>query len=91
MCKHGTTVAMPIAGRVRSIDQCISHIVAALNAGGLTTVACCCGHGHRPGRISLEDGRELFILPSYEAAQALDEKFPLDIHGMTKEQRQAAV
>lgn len=81
MCQHGNTIPMPIGGRVRDIDSCIAHIVAALNAGGLQTVACCCGHGHRPGRISLEDGRELFILPSYEAGQALDRQFPTDIHG----------
>jgi hypothetical protein len=52
---------MPIAGRVRSIDYCIGHIVAALNAGGVETVASCCGHGDQPGTIILADGRELII------------------------------
>lgn len=63
-CDVGTyecTVPMPINGRIRGIDFCISDIVAALNAAGVTTVASCCGHGERDGIISLEDGRELVI------------------------------
>jgi hypothetical protein len=52
---------MPISGRVRSIDHCIGHIVATLNAGGVETVASCCGHGDQPGTIILADGRELII------------------------------
>lgn len=67
MCgKLGTyedVVAMPLNGKVRTIDRCIHHIVAALNAGGVETVACCCGHGERPGRITLADGRELAVYP----------------------------
>lgn len=81
MCQHGDTVPMPSRGRVVDVDRCIAHLVAALNAGGVNTVASCCGHGHRPGRISLEDGRELFVLPTYEAGQKLDATFPLNIHG----------
>jgi hypothetical protein len=54
-------VAMPISGRAVCIDWCIHHIVAALNAAGLKTVACCCGHGRTQGRIDLEDGRVLMI------------------------------
>lgn len=54
-------VGMPLNGRVRGIDWCIHHIVAALNAGGVETVACCCGHGQQEGRIDLADGRILFI------------------------------
>ena len=53
---------MPINGRARCIDFCIHHIVAALNAGGITTVASCCGHKSMPGRIDLEDGRTLAIV-----------------------------
>jgi hypothetical protein len=52
---------MPINGRVQCIDWCIHHIVAALNAANITTVASCCGHGRQPGRITLADGRELTI------------------------------
>lgn len=59
--------AMPINGKVRFIDWCIHHIVAALNAGGVETVACCCGHGEREGRIDLADGRVLRIeQPTHE-------------------------
>ena len=54
-------VCMPLNGRVRCIDRCIHHIVAALNAGGVRTVASCCGHNKNHGRIDLEDGRVLVI------------------------------
>ena len=54
---------MPIRGRVQGIDWCIHRIVAALNAGGVLTVASCCGHGQMNGNIILEDGRVLVILP----------------------------
>ena len=54
-------VSMPIGGRVQCIDHCIHHLVAALNAGGIRTVASCCGHGKSEGNIFLEDGRLLLI------------------------------
>lgn len=53
---------MPLNGRVQCIDYCIHQIVAALNAGGVRTVASCCGHEKMPGNIRLEDGRQLIIL-----------------------------
>ena len=56
-------VSMPIKGRVRNIDHCIHKIVAALNAGNVETVACCCGHGKHDGNIALADGRVLIIKP----------------------------
>lgn len=52
---------MPLNGKAVCIDWCIHHIVAALNAGGVRTVACCCGHGTMDGRIDLEDGRVLIV------------------------------
>lgn len=55
---------MPIGRRVVCIDWCIHQIVAALNAGGVKTIACCCGHGSQNGRIDLEDGRVLVITPA---------------------------
>ena len=55
------TVPMPIRGRVVGVDMCIAKIVAALNAGGIETVASCCGHGEQLGSIILDDGRELVI------------------------------
>ena len=43
MCgKLGTyedVVCLPLAGKVRTIDRCIHQLVAALNAGGVETVA----------------------------------------------------
>ena len=56
-------VCLPLGGRVQCIDYCIHQIVAALNAGGVRTVASCCGHeGDMPGRIDLGDGRVLIIV-----------------------------
>lgn len=55
-------VTMPINGKVRCVDWCIHHIVAALNAGGIETTASCCGHGTQDGRIDLADGRVLMIV-----------------------------
>ncbi len=54
-------VTMPINGQVQCIDYCISQIVAALNAGGIETIASCCGHGKIDGDIILVDGRERVI------------------------------
>ena len=62
-------VCMPIGGRVQCIDRCIHQIVAALNAGGVRTVASCCGHAKREGNIFLEDGR-LLLIRSGEAANS---------------------
>lgn len=53
--------SLPIDGKVQCIDWCIHQIVAALNAGGVETIASCCGHGKQRGRIDLADGRILFI------------------------------
>jgi hypothetical protein len=76
MCKHGTYEHMVISGRVRDIDACIFPLVKALNEAGIVTVACCCGHGHRPGNIALEDGRELVIAPDYATGRKVDRAFP---------------
>lgn len=58
---YANQVCMPLNGKVRCIDRCIHQIVAALNAGGVETSSCCCGHGERDGRIDLTDGRILII------------------------------
>jgi len=59
-------VKMPINGKVETIDNCIHHIVAALNAGGIKTVASCCGHNKMVGNIILDDGRVLAIHPDFK-------------------------
>ncbi len=61
---YANQATLPLKGRVVCVDWCIHHIVAALNAGGIETVASCCGHGTRPGRIDLQDGRTLTITKS---------------------------
>lgn len=70
-----------IDGHGVEIDIEIAPIVRALNAAGVATVASCSGHGHRPGRIALADGREIIIARSFEEAQQIDAFFPLDING----------
>ena len=72
MCKWGKHTGLVVCGRVRDIDSCIYPLVAALNKEGFTTVACCCGHGQRPGTIALADGRELLILPDFRTARKVD-------------------
>jgi hypothetical protein len=51
-------------------DPCIVPLVQALNAGGVRTVASCCGHGRNVGSICLADGRVLAILPGLDALDA---------------------
>lgn len=60
---YANQVMLPINGKVVSIDWCIHHLVSALNAAGIRTMSCCCGHGKQDGRIDLEDGRILIIKP----------------------------
>lgn len=66
---YANQVSMPLNGKVTCIDHCIHQIVAALNAGGVPTVACCCGHGTQRGRIDLEDGRTLWIESAIERGE----------------------
>lgn len=63
------------------VDPCIAGIVHALNAGGMPTVASCCGHGHRPGTVILRDGRELFVFATREEGRDAGKMFDVDIHG----------
>jgi hypothetical protein len=51
------------------IDYCIAPLIKVLNDGGISTVACCCGHGKNHGVISLQDGRELIIMSVKEREQ----------------------
>lgn len=70
MCEWGTDVEvedlLTTEGKRRTwkIDSCIASVVRALNEGDVETIASCCGHGKGPGRITLLDGREMFLLPS---------------------------
>lgn len=53
-------------------DPCIEPLVRALNAGGIPTVASCCGHGERHGGIALRDGRELIIANNFQQARGIE-------------------
>jgi hypothetical protein len=72
MCDHtndpgGREAAMTVVVRDESgtptawCDPCIAPVVAALNAGGVRTVASCCGHGKNDPSIALADGRWVTI------------------------------
>ena len=82
MCEQGTTEIInlhhptPRGFTTAGVDACIAPLIQALNDGGFQTIASCCGHRIRPGIITLEDGRELFILPNYESARELDNLWP---------------
>jgi hypothetical protein len=74
----GVLIEIPTAsvrgdGRKRGIDACIADLVDVLNRNDYATVASCCGHGKHRGTIALADGRELFILPDFDSARALDD------------------
>lgn len=54
---------MAVLGPTVWCDPCIAPLIRALNDGGLSTVASCCGHGRTHGSVCLADGRELVIRP----------------------------
>lgn len=76
MCKWGECVPLLVVipahlshtgeSRIaeKMIDRCIAPIVKALNAGGIQTIASCCGHGKTAGEIVLADGRKLLVINS---------------------------
>jgi len=90
MCDHAEREAAmviiegtPIPGvttKVGSCDPCLLPLIQALNDAGFYTVASCCGHTRRPGRITLADGRELFLVADFEAATELSLLIPGDIN-----------
>lgn len=68
-------VAMPVAGKVVCVDNCIHRIVAALNAANVRTVASCCGHKKMLGRIDLwgnEDERTVLLICNREDADRIE-------------------
>jgi hypothetical protein len=77
MCDWNNTVVLETAsGKKVDVDGCIAPLVSALNAAGIETIACCCGHGKRPGNIALKDKRELIIAPDYKTGREIDRAFP---------------
>ena len=81
MCKWGTDEIVEVTipaelshtGKERQkkvgIDSCIASIIKVLNAGGIRTDYCCCGHGEKDGVILLHDGRVLMIRSAEEVEQ----------------------
>jgi hypothetical protein len=73
MCKWGTDgearyLVSPSAShsgeaywKTGKVDACIAPIITALNAHGIYTEGCCCGHGKADGTIWLTDGRVMSI------------------------------
>lgn len=83
MCVQGIEAVQVMLARPKSdgrthadVDPCIAPLVQALNNAGIQTIACCCGHGKRPGNIVLEDGRELIVAATFEEARIVDRAFP---------------
>lgn len=66
---------------VVAVDGSIAAFVELLNSVGLITVASCSGHSYRPSRISLANGKEIFIAKDYAEAQYIDSLFFTDING----------
>lgn len=85
MCKWGTNTVVMIDGKPRNIDSCIAPLVSALNAGGIRTVASCCGHGRLPGNIIIE-GDVFLTLLTREQSLAVSELVGggCNIHGEKK-------
>lgn len=70
MCNHKNREAnMTVISEGVWCDPCLEPLVRALNDGGIPTVASCCGHGKRPGIVSLADGRQLFVATPVEAEE----------------------
>lgn len=82
MCKQGDVVTLFGQSQPNDTrkdidaDRCIAGLVSALNNAGFHTIACCCGHGVRPGNIALHDGRELIISPDYGTSRIAEKAFP---------------
>lgn len=83
MCRHGDTVEIEITQRIR-VDQCIAEEVRQLNAQGVRTEGCCCGHGEsRPHALirpsSAARAAWLGYDPRYRADIGL---FEIDLKGV---------
>lgn len=101
MCEKGDTVTMVLPARPLSdpfgkhlnysIDRCIAPLVAALNRGGITTVASCCGHGEAPGSIALDGGRWLVIAENQAAFEHLTQRDSAPPRDATREPSNSVV
>lgn len=65
-------------------DPCIAGIITALNYCGHRTVASCCGHKQRPGRITFADGREIILPRNAEDVKMIEALFRTDVNGESR-------
>lgn len=68
MCKWGQTTLVRVivpahlshSGETyvtgKAVDSCLADVIKDLNAAGIHTAGCCCGHGKGPGSIVLTNG-----------------------------------
>jgi hypothetical protein len=76
MCDHHSNIRVHLrTGDVVLVDECIAHMVQALNEYDIETVASCCGHGRFPGSIALADGREILVMTDAAAAERAREPY----------------
>lgn len=69
---YAHTVPMCVnRSHVVEIDYCVARLVAALEAGGLRSIASCCGHGKMPPTVLLEDRTYVVLLTEEEAIDAM--------------------
>jgi hypothetical protein len=45
MCDKRSTVTLKLSDKTIRVDSCMREKILALNENGITTLACCCGHG----------------------------------------------
>jgi hypothetical protein len=48
--------------KVCGIDKCLAPLIYVLQAAGIATTGCCCGHGDHHGTIELEVGTRLIVI-----------------------------
>jgi hypothetical protein len=70
MCTWGADRTVQIVQTI-SVDACIADEIVALNAAGVHTINCCCGHGRGPSKAiikpsSVSRARELGYSPVLE-------------------------
>jgi len=73
MCRHGEVEIVQLPSGSVAVDRCLAKIVKLLNADGIRTATCCCGHGRHDGFIKiLEDGQErlLIVAPPGEESRS---------------------
>lgn len=77
MCKIGDTKILTLPNKKEvEVDSCIYYLVKTLNENYKSTIACCCGHGKQPTRITFADTTELFIVKGFDDADNISKLFP---------------